>query len=108
MLYPYEIKVAMYGFETLDLSISKDFSPPVVIGRRFGKGKKFTPSHNTSTSAVAVLQHNKDTQDYQLVIYHNKFSAVPLSPTLLGPIASVKQFVIKQNIADEFEEWQAI
>ena len=62
-LYPYEIKVAMYGFETLDLSVLKDFSPPAVVGRRFGKGKKFTPSHNTSTSALAVLQHDKRTQD---------------------------------------------
>ena len=106
MLYPYEIKVAMYGFETLDLSVSKDFSPPVVIGRRFGPGKKFTPSQNTSTSAVAILEHKNGDVGYQLIIYHNRFASVPLFPSLFRRIASVKQLAIKENIADDFGEWE--
>jgi hypothetical protein len=108
ILYPYEIKVAMYGFETFDLSVSKDFSPPAIMGRRFGKGKKCTPYHNTSTSAVTVLEFDKQTKEYQLMIYHNKFSAVPLPPTCWGTIDAVKQFAIKQNITDEFGDWESI
>ena len=108
ILYSYEIKVAMYGFETYDFSISKDFSPPTIVGRRFGEGQKCTPSHNTSTSAVAVLELDKQSGAYKIVIYHNKHSAAPLSPNCWENIDAVRQFVIKQNVTDEFGEWESI
>jgi hypothetical protein len=108
ILSPYEIKVAMYGFETYDLSVPKDFSPPFIKSRRFGKGKRTTPEHNTSTSAISILRLDYKTNRYQLDIYHNHFSTAPLSSVSLKSFNAVTQFTLNKNREDDFGEWETI
>ncbi|MFK5951225.1 MAG: hypothetical protein QM500_20915 [Methylococcales bacterium] len=51
----YNIRVGMYGLETIVLSVSKNSgTPPRVTERKFGPKRKLTTEHNTSISAVAV------------------------------------------------------
>ena len=111
VVWPYEIKVAMYGFEICDFSVSKGVSPPllpIMTGRRFGKGRKCSPLYNTSTSTVGVMQSNKPYKGCELVLYHNKHSSVQLSPATFSNIDMVKQFALRPNSSDGFGEWEAI
>lgn len=48
-----------------------------------GGGRGVTPEHNTSLSAVAVLEFEADV--LRLRVYHNPFAAVVLKPELLEP-----------------------
>lgn len=108
VVFPYEIKVAMYGFETLDFAVSRGLSPPappVMVGQRFGKGRKCGPSHNTSTSAIAVMLPAKRDRRCEFVLYHNEFARVPISPWTFGSIEAVEQLALKRNTTGEFGEW---
>ncbi|MGD0232710.1 MAG: hypothetical protein ABSC19_20550 [Syntrophorhabdales bacterium] len=108
IVFPYEIMVAMYGLETCDFAVSRGLSPPatpVIVGRRFGKGRKCGPSHNTSTSAVGVMLPHRQDGRCEFVVYHNQFAAVSISPCTFGSIETVKQFALKRNTADEFGDW---
>ncbi len=78
---PYELKVAMFGLETIDISCSKSMNGAYkILGRKFGTKKKFTKNSNTSISAVAVLTENSGSLD--LVVYHNPYAAIPIPPTV--------------------------
>lgn len=101
---PYNIRVGMYGLETIVLSVPKDYSKsPSVIDRKFGPKRKLTEEHNTSISAVAVLINRND-KDLWLNIYHNIYAEVQLP---LGLISSrnADEFILSENQRGEFQEW---
>jgi len=43
-VYPCEMKVAMYGLETYQLSVPKDYRPPRLMKHKFGKNSKLRPN----------------------------------------------------------------
>jgi hypothetical protein len=89
-LDPYQIRVAMEGFDTLVLSVPKDPRRAVrTIAEKAGPRKKLTASDNTSISALGVLSVNEHDRP-ELVIYHNRHAEVPL------PAAALAQFGIQQ------------
>jgi hypothetical protein len=99
---PHAIKAAMYGFDTIILGLSANMrQKPSVLDRKSGPGRKMTHQHNTSISAVAVLDHGG------LTLYHNVFAALPLRPELFKGIA-VRQFTLGEKRPGEFAEWQEI
>lgn len=100
---PYQIRVAMYGFETIVLALPSDYNgSPYPIERKYGPRRKMTTSHNTSISAVAMLcTHAKE--QIELTVYHNIHAAVPLPYNLLAQYG-IPQFTLAEqrpyNVAD--------
>lgn len=98
---PQAIKAAMHGFDTFVLGLSSDMRQrPVLIDRKSGPARKMTPEHNTSISAVAVLDSNG------LTVYHNIYAEHPVSLELFKGIAV--QFTLGGKRPGEFVEWQEI
>jgi len=96
---PHQIKAAMYGFDTIVLGLSPNMTQrPSLIDRKSGPGRMMTDQHNTTVSAVAVLD------DMGLTLYHNLFAAIPLTPELFKEIA-VRQFRLGSKRPGEFVEW---
>jgi hypothetical protein len=96
------IKAAMYGFDTIILGVSRHVhQKPIVLDRKSGPGRKMTDQHNTSISAVAVLDERG------LTVYHNVYAAIPLNPKLLTGVAS-RQFTLGEKSLGEFVEWKEI
>ena len=96
---PHEVKAAMYGFDTIVLGLSADITEqPKLIDRKSGRGRMLTDQHNTTVSAVAVLDGSG------LTIYHNLFAAIPLTPAAFKGIA-VGQFTLGSKRPCEFAEW---
>ncbi len=102
-----EIRLAMYGQDKVDIFAPEQESGRILIQHRFGPGQKVTPQHNTTLSAVALLQNQED-QQIMLEIYHNRFAAIPFNPNWLR-IPPVKHFVLaKQLGVGGLPEWQEI
>ena len=103
----YEIRVGMYGFDSIVLAVPDDMSiAPHEVDRKFGGSRKMTETYNTSISAVGVLGHDK-VGSTQLVVYHNGYSANPLSPDLLQVLAS-RQFVLEAKKCGQIQSWQEV
>ncbi|MBX3628119.1 MAG: hypothetical protein KF892_24125 [Rhizobacter sp.] len=81
---PYQVRVAMYGFETLHFVVPDDPKQAAHVSHvTFGRKRRLTPDTNTSISAVATLTTPRpDTLDMR--IYHNQHAAVPLPPQLFA------------------------
>jgi hypothetical protein len=62
---------------------------------------RYTGQHNTSVSAVAVLDSSG------LTLYHNVFAAFPVRYELFKGIA-VRQFTLGEKRPGEFAEWQEV
>lgn len=102
----YNIRVGMYGLETIVLSISNNYeAPPSVVDRKFGPKRKLTEEHNTSISAVAVLSLNPEGES-SLEVYHNQFAAIPL-PYGLVSTRNAKEYILSDNQTGVFQEWVA-
>ncbi|OGS93113.1 MAG: hypothetical protein A3K04_09625 [Gallionellales bacterium RBG_16_56_9] len=100
----YQIRVAMYGFETIVFAIPDDKSvPPDAVEKKFGAKRKVTPEHNTSLSAIASLTATaKD--DLVLKIFHNHFAAVPLDPKLFAHYG-VSQYKLGEAEPGAIAQW---
>ena len=78
------ITAAMYGTTVIEMAVPRDRSVrPYIVGERFGPGKRMTPDHNTSISAVGVVFRGGPNWDFDLLVYHNAHAAVPIEPELL-------------------------
>lgn len=86
----YQIRVAMYGFETMVFAVPPDpRNQPYVTDIKYGARKKTTPNHNTSLSAIGVL-HLDHTGSPKLRVFHNCYAALPL------PFGAVAHYGIPQ------------
>lgn len=100
----YQIRVAMYGFETIVIALPSDKSKsPYAIGKKFGPKRKVTSEHNTSLSAIASLIKNGNNK-LDLKIFHNNYAAVPLDPRLFAHYG-VSQYRLGEAEPGEIAQW---
>ena len=104
-IFSYEILVAMYGWETIDLHIPEKLGEPVTFGKhRFGKGKKFRKGVHTYISGLAIL--SESTSDLlHLDIYLNDYADKPLPYEMFLQIKDIDIYVRPQNHSNEFRKW---
>ncbi len=76
-----DVKEALYGQIGLPVYTPTD-GVPFAGGLFFGGNRALTPAHNTSVSAVGVLERVEGVP--RLRIYHNLYAAVPLAPAEFG------------------------
>lgn len=108
-IYPYEIEVAMYGFETIDLDVSEKVGEPVRFGKhRFGKGKKLRHDSHTYISAIGVLRERSPEGTLHMDLYHNVFADNPLPIEHLVHRSDMSFFTVAQGQGDEFRGWARI
>lgn len=102
-----DIKTAMYGQETVRLSLLENPENISVeienVG--FGSKRKFTPSHNTTFSAIALLY--KLSGSLRLSIFHNTYARNSIDPSWLR-LDMVKHYTLGPQIKGLFQEWQEI
>lgn len=104
---PFCILVGMYGRLQVVLDIGTSPSTePRVVGSRFGPGKRVTPEHNTSLSAVCVLIEDPSNV-LTLTFYHNDFAAIPFAPDWLRH-DRVKHYGIRDAASQQFREWESL
>jgi len=103
---PYEILVAMYGFETVDLHVPEKMGEPVRFGKhRFGKGKKLRQDCHTFISAVGVLRETNPEGSLHLDLYDNVFADSPLSLEQLAGREDISVFTVAPGDGNEFRGW---
>ena len=103
---PYNIRVAMHGFETHYLGIPNDLKLPAYVkDKDFGKGKKTTATNNTSLSAIAVLDDRGAKPE--LRVYHNPFAKAPLPLTSFRKYG-VKQYGLGQKLPRQVPDWEEL
>ena len=103
----YEIRVGMYGFDSIVLAVPDDMSvAPHAMNRKFGGRRQMTETCNTSISAVGVFSHDEAGCTH-LVVYHNSYSAIPLSSDSLRVVAS-RQFVLEPRKQGQVQSWQEV
>jgi hypothetical protein len=106
-LDPYCIRVAMYGLEKVHIAVPKDHTvSPYITGMSYGPKRKMTEEHNTSISAIGVLAIPRR-NELSLSVYHNKYAAVPLSPSLLMHY-DIAQFRLGEAQQGATELWEEI
>lgn len=97
---PHAVMAAMYGrFEAVITTLGALVS---AAARRLGGNRSMTREHNTRISALAVLFDGPEGP--YLVVYHNRFAAMPLRPeTLRRP--RIFQRCIEEGDGSTFPEW---
>lgn len=103
----YEIRVGMYGFDTIVLAVPNDMSvPPYEIDRKFGGKRQMTENCNTSITGVGVLVKD-ERGSLQLQVYHNIHAKIPLPHNVLKE-AGIKQFTLEPKMQGESQGWTEI
>lgn len=101
---PYQIRVAMYGFETIVIAVPNDMSvSPYATGEKFGRKRKVSPVHNTSLSAIATLTAPAKDK-LELSIFHNNYAAVPLDHSLFAHYG-VPQYKLGEAYPGVIAQW---
>lgn len=101
---PYNIRVGMFGFDTIVLTKPRDFSAPKVLDRKFGPKRKVTKEHNTSISALAVIN---EIEPNRLDVYHNPYAAIPFERGLFQRFSN-KEYELEENRPMRFQEWKEV
>lgn len=79
---PYDILTAMKGIDRIPITVPEDPNISPSFGEvESGSRRKMTEKHNTTISAVAVIQPSDGM--YELYVYHNRFAANPIDPAWL-------------------------
>ena len=103
---PYNIRVAMHGFETLVYAVPRDPSySPYVTDQKFGGSRKMTLNSNTSISAIAVIGHINGNLDFR--VYHNPHAAIPLQPTVFHRY-QVPQYALAPHTPGSIPDWAQV
>jgi hypothetical protein len=80
----FDVVQALFGDHRVAVRFPEDpNSPPVVSDPFFGGNRRLTPHHNTSVSALAILDGGPIAQP-TLRVYHNPYASVILPPEILG------------------------
>lgn len=98
----YDVRVGMYGFETIVLAESREGDNLAVQDRKFGGARKLTEKHNTTISAIAVMESRGD--EMRLRLYHNEHAAIPLPRGLFQQVGA-QEFVLAAREAGTFQDW---
>ena len=107
VLHNYDVLTGLYGVETSVIGIPADASePPFQLAHKFGKGRRVSPTANTTLSAVLVLNVARD-RSLTANVFHNCFAAMPLDAGLLRS-PSIRHFMIEPAAGDPFAEWREI
>ena len=108
-VWPYEILVAMYGYETIDVHVSEDSNEPVRFGtHRFGKGKKLGPDCHTYISAIGILRETVLANVLHIDLYHNVYADHPLPLAEIVPRKDMTVFSVAPGGVNEFRGWAQI
>lgn len=99
----HNVLAAMYGRLAFRLTVPK--RGPTVSEPRLAGNRALNRATNTVVSAVAILSHNLS--EWELLIYHNNFARVPISPDLLRR-PRIQQFRRLDSDPGEFPGWQAV
>ena len=103
---PYEIEVAMYGFEAIDLHVPEGIGTPVHFGtHRFGKGKKLRHDCHTYISAIGILRETDTSGQYHIDFYHNVHTDHPLPLTEILRRKDMTVFTVAPGKGNEFRGW---
>jgi hypothetical protein len=103
---PMFVMMAMYGQLAALLEVPEDPSEsPRVLGSVRTGDRRMTKEHNTSISAVCILQEGSDGIKY-LTFYHNVFAAQAFEPDWLR-LPNVKHYTIRDPESGRFEKWVA-
>jgi hypothetical protein len=104
---PYQIRVAMYGFETIVLAVPHDLNKrPYAVGAKFGPKRRMTQAHNTSIGAIAAL-FTPTADGIELAVYHNQYAEIPLDPKLFARY-SVPQYRLGEAAPGKIPQWVQI
>lgn len=102
-IWPYEIVVAMLGFETIDLHPAPNPSEPVKFGsHRFGKNKKFRHNSHTYISAIGILLEAEIEGKFHINLYCNPYAEHPLPIDDIVSRSDMSIFIIGPGRGDEF------
>jgi hypothetical protein len=105
---PEHVRAAMFGFDTYVIAVPTDPSKPnSVVDQKFGKGARMTAQHNTSLSALAVLEEDS-AGNLTLKTYHNVHATNRISPAVLKIAGGVEQYALEQWISGQFQKWVRI
>ena len=86
-----EVLQAMFGRDSVSVVIPESVSEaPRVSDRYFGGDRGLSPTHNTSMSAIGILEGGPEIDTF-LRVYHNPYAAVKLSPSLLDGLPVVQR-----------------
>ena len=104
----HHVRAAMYGFDTIVLSVPNNTPvPPKVLDRKSGPKKRVTKTQNRSLSAIAVLRKTSDGDAVECRIYHNQHAATPLPPEAFK-CDHVQQYRLREKSPGQFDEWEQI
>jgi hypothetical protein len=109
---PHQIRAALYGDHVVKFAVDRadPSSRARSLGPSFGRGRKARPDMNTRLSAVAVLQSfmgGEHVSNY-LVVYHNRYAAVPVPQGSLRA-HGVRQFaILDATEPSEFADWTEV
>lgn len=101
----YDIRVGMYGFETIVLVKGRDGQAPQLRDRKFGGSRKLTEQHNTTISAIAAMESRE--KGVVMRVYHNEYASIPLPLGLLAQYGA-QEFILSNRVSGQFQEWVEI
>ena len=80
---PYAVMTAMQGLDVVEVEVPSNLSESPRFGNtRSGPKRAMRVDANTSISAVGILCEI-DRNEFQLVVYHNRYAVTPLEPYLM-------------------------
>lgn len=100
---PHAVMSAMYGLYQAVITTTSGMGARIVsVVHRLGGRRSMTPEHNTTISGLAVLFDGPEGP--YLVVYHNRFAAVPIRPEVLRR-PRIHQRSIQEAEENRFPEW---
>lgn len=103
---PVNLRHAMYGEHTVDLHVPQDHrQSPRIIGHRMGGHRQMSPANNTSTSAVAILERERN-GTLSLSVFHNRHTKQRI-PTPCLAAYGIPQFILPKDYTG-IPEWELV
>jgi hypothetical protein len=103
---PNAVMSAMYGLYQGVITMTHGIGARVVsVVHRLGGSCGMTAQHNTTISALAVLFDGPEGP--YLVVYHNRFAAIPLQPEVLRR-PRIHQFCVQETEDKGFPSWREL
>jgi len=103
-----DILQGMHGNETFKYLVphQTEFTP-ILTDHFLGSGQKLTKERTTYISGIARLVKPNFETEYQIHIFHNKFTENPLDFSVASKLAN-KQFELDANEHGNYSEWSEI
>jgi hypothetical protein len=100
---PLQVMSAMYGLPQVVVTTTRGRGARVLWAEsRLGGGRRLTPEHNTTLSAVATLFDGPEGP--WLVVYHNRFASRPIPPEVMRR-PRISQRCFHDSGAGNFPQW---